>query len=615
MCGIAGLWSMSGSAKTLRADCAAMLDRIAHRGPDGDGLWHDSETGSPVLGHRRLSIFDLSAAGTQPMQAATERHWITFNGEIYNFVELRADLTARNITLRSGTDTEVLLEMLARDGIAATLPRLEGMFAFAFWDSTTRCLSMARDAFGKKPLLYALTPNCLRFASELGAFFTPNRTGDQRIDERAARLMMAFGQVPEPFTMLDGVQKLPAGHVLHVRMHESGQLHGMTDCWIDTKAHPAPLAGDPMAIFEERFAKAVTHRLAADVNVGAFLSGGIDSSLVTAQAQALLDEPLRTFTVAFDDDAFDESGYAEIVARHLGTQHHVLHLSGEELESSLHQAAGWSDEPFADTSAIPLRLLSAYAREHVTVALTGDGGDETGLGYPLHTRNTWMVSLLQSMPRSARQALAKALPGQRARWWRAALRTPDAGAFYMSQRMGDFIPPSDLLAQIKTRLPQAEGRRSDAEWLGDCDMQMYLVDDMLTKVDRFGMSVGLELRSPLLDQGVVGLLRSLPLRDKVGGGTGKLFLRKALAARLPREAFERRKTGFRSPIGQWLLRPNLRDWSREHAERFDSRFGWRTADGLTARELWQANSERPLRHGRALWRVCVLMNWMNKHAL
>lgn len=617
MCGITGIWSLSSGGDDLSNRIRRMAAALAHRGPDAEGIWLDDAC-SLALGHRRLSVFDLSEAGSQPMISADGSTVMVYNGEIYNFLELRSELNARGVHFKSRSDSEVLLEMIVRDGIAATLPRLEGMFAFAIWNRRQRRLTLARDAFGKKPLLYEIGEDRLRFASELGGFLADRQGTAPRLDETAAHLMLSFGVVPEPMSILEGVRKLPAGHAMEVSQGDGGKLVHRTWKWADPVTEHAPLPENPLEAFEKVFASAVSLRLAADVPVGVFLSGGVDSSLVAAEAQSQSGENIRTFTIGFDVDGYDESSHAAAVAGYLGTEHHLLRLPAKNMEESCLAASSWFDEPFADTSAIPTRILSEFARQKVTVALTGDGGDETFLGYPLHIRNAFAVSLLDKASRPLRQGFVSAmrhLPGRRAAWWVRALSHEGPGGFYLSQRSGGFFPDPAKLEPIMDRLPSLQGRRSDAEWLGGCDLHTYLIDDMLTKVDRASMSVGLEARSPLLDRRVVTLARALPLKSKVAGGKGKVLLRQALARRLPAELFERRKSGFRAPIGDWLNRPLLQDWSREHAERFDARFGWRTLAGLDARSLWQKNRVAPVEHGRELWRVCQLMDWSERHGV
>lgn len=615
MCGITGVWSPTTSPEQARAAVTRMVSGLRHRGPDGEGIWCNP-SGHLILGHRRLSVFDLSDAAQQPMVSASGRNVLCFNGEIYNFLELRENLARRGLELRSQSDTEVLLELLSRDGVEATLPRLQGMFAFAFWQSDLRKLVLVRDAFGKKPLLYALDSHGLQFASELGALHQ-NLTGAARsLDTDTAQSMLAFGVPPEPDSILSGVRKLPPGHIMELSCEASGFLAGNIWRWYRSHTTSDTHAQNPLKQFDALFTHAVRQRLAADVPVGAFLSGGIDSSLVAAKAQSLLNRPLKTFTIGFETEGYDEASYAEQVAQHLRTEHRVLRLSAEDMEEACMAASSWFDEPFADASAIPTRLLAQMAREEVTVALTGDGGDESFLGYTLHRRNTGVVSAIARIPYGLRAALAFPLGGNRkARWLASALKQVDTSSFYFGQRTGGFPLPAAQLQALAERLPDLASRCTDAEWLGACDMNTYLVDDMLTKVDRATMSVGLEARSPLLARSIVEFAQGLPLETKFRGGFGKALLRDALSGYFPTHFFERKKSGFRAPIGYWLNRPQLRDWSHAHAVAFDARFGWRTKQGFSATALWTQNANQPGRYGRDLWRLCQLMDWSTRHGV
>lgn len=615
MCGISGIWSLDIHPDTLSKFIQTMTQRLAHRGPDGFGIWtHPNNTGL-ALGHRRLSIYDLSTAGNQPMTRRNEQYTLTFNGAIYNFRSLRKDLISRGVNFQSQSDTEVLLELLIMDGVERTLPRLEGMFAFAFWDANQEKLTLARDIWGKKPLLYQHTNTQFSFASELSALRIDHGRAKTTLNEDAAYLMLAFGNVPEPMSIQNGVEKLPPGHMLEIKTSADGTLQKSIRPWTRRNAIETLQPGNTKTVFDALFTKAVSRRLSADVPVGAFLSGGIDSSLVTAYAQTLHTQKLKTFTIGFDVEGYDESSYATAVAKHLNTEHHSLTLTAQDMEESCLQSSSWFDEPFADTSAIPVRLLSAYAREHVTVALTGDGGDETCLGYPLHLKNTWMVRALETLPLHLRNTLSRLLLGKTGNWWQKSLRQAGAAEHYFTQRTGSFSPNAYYMDTIRDRLPDLQGRRSDAEWLADCDLNVYLVDDMLTKTDRASMSVGLELRAPLLDQSVVSLMRTLPLNAKVNNGKGKMILRQALSEKFPANFFDRPKSGFRAPIGVWLNRPILSDWSRHHAQSFDTRFGWTTADGLNGVDLWNSNKVKPEQYGSDLWRLSILMDWLEKNAL
>ena len=612
MCGIAGLWSEKLARPEITGLLNAMNGAIAHRGPDGAGIWQDPDRPGLGLAHRRLSIFDLSDNAAQPMASASGRSVLSFNGEIYNFAALRAQLLADGVHLRSTGDTEVLLELLERDGPAAVLPRLEGMFALAWWDRRNDTLTLARDAFGKKPLLYHRSDETLAFASDLRALLPIPGVREPGIDPVAARIFMGLRAVPDPYSILPSVRKLPAGHLMVLRRDTGGTLNGQPERWFHPEALDTGLRGEALdTSFDRLFAESVEMRLAADVPVGLFLSGGVDSSLVAAEAQAQRDMPILSFTVGFAEEGYDESPYAAAVSKAVGTDHHLLMLTEADIAERCLAMADVYDEPFADHSAIPTHAVAELARRHATVVLTGDGGDETALGYVLHRQQQGTVGLLQSGPLGLRKMAAAMM--RRSPWWREVLQAKDARHHYWNQRDGKFAMDSDALAQIMPLLPDPNGRRSDAEWLGDCDLASYLVYDMLAKVDRATMAVGLEARNPLLDQRVSRLVRSAPLDQKIAGDKGKLVLRRALARRLPPELFERRKSGFRAPIGRWLMQPELRGIVSSRAATFDERFGWRTRNGLSATELCARAEIDPLPHGDSLWRVFQLIGWLEKH--
>ena len=612
MCGIAGLWSEKLAPPQVAGLLEAMNGAIAHRGPDGAGVWQDPQRPGLGLAHRRLSIFDLSDNAAQPMASHSGQSVLSFNGEIYNFAALRAELLSRGVRLRSTGDTEVLLELLERDGPASVLPRLEGMFAFAWWDARGATLTLARDAYGKKPLLYHRTDDALAFASDLRALMPFPGVRDGGIDPVAARIFMGLRAVPDPFSILPTVRKLEPGHFMTLRRDPGGSLRGEAERWFSPDLSGVGLGGAALdAEFDRLFAQSVEMRLAADVPVGLFLSGGIDSSLVASEAQSQRDTPILSFTVGFDEPGYDESPYARAVAKKLGTDHHLLKLSEADIARRCLAMVDVYDEPFADHSAIPTHAVAELARKHATVVLTGDGGDETALGYVLHRQKQGTIGLLESVPAPLRAATAPLM--RRSPWWREVLKAKDARHHYWNQRDGRFAMDAAALDRISGLLPAAQGRRSDAEWLGQCDLATYLVYDMLTKVDRATMAVGLEARSPLLDQQVSALIRRAPLADKIAGDQGKVVLRRALERRLPKSLFERRKAGFKAPIGRWLVQPDLFDIVSGRARAFDERFGWRNRAGQSAGELCSLAAKDPLPHGDSLWRVFQLMGWLEKH--
>jgi asparagine synthase (glutamine-hydrolysing) len=592
MCGFAGFLRpgrglVAGEAERV---ARAMARRLRSRGPDDEDVFVAPEAGFAV-GFRRLAVIDLSPAGRQPMVSADGRFVIAYNGEIYNAAELRRELEDAGVRFRGRSDTEVLLEHLARYGVEATLPRLIGMFAFALFDCMSRELVLARDRIGIKPLLWGRVADLLLFASEASALhahpaFMPE------IDREALALYLRFGYVPGPRTIWRGFAKLPPGHYLRVDRDGREELR----CWWDLKAvfeaaaEPLPLRDEEEAAdaFEALLADAVARRMVADVPLGVFLSGGLDSSLVAALAARRAGAPVRTFTIGFDAAAFDESAYAREVARMIGAEHSERVCRDADALAIVPRLAGMFDEPFADASAIATALLCRRAREDVTVALSGDGGDELFAGYTRYPDTIRIHGLLLSLPARLRRRLGTALgalaesglielgltiPG-------VARLKPDERAAKFGE-VADAVPERIMRAVIShhTRPERLiPGLREPLEepWLGGlaprlrhlperlqlADMLTYLPDDILTKVDRASMAVGLEVRVPLLDHRVVEFVWRLPRAMRVRDGQPKQLLRRLLARYLPSHLFDRPKHGFSVPIHDWLRGP-LAAWIRE----------------------------------------------------
>jgi len=537
----------------------AMAETLAHRGPDDAGVW-ESEDGAVALAQRRLAIIDLSPLGHNPMPWDGGRVWITFNGEIYNFRELRKELEAEGFHFRSQTDTEVLLAAYDRWGLDC-LARIVGMFAFALWDTPRRRLWLVRDRLGKKPLYYADNGTTLRFASELKAILADG-TFRRGVDREAVGMYLQYGYVPSPHSIYVEARKLPPAHHLVL---ENGRIQ-IARYW-----DPLPFAlhrrrldeREAAAELNDRLATAVAQRMIADVPLGAFLSGGIDSSLVVALMQEQSAAPVQTFTIRFDNAAFNEADHAAAVAQHLGTEHHEETCTGEQMLTIVDRLAGMFDEPFADSSAVPTYLVSRAARRRVTVALSGDGGDELFWGYPryrFHAR----VSPILALPRPLRLAAAAGADMLRSRRMRRAahvLRSDDSDQY---ARFVSWWRPSEI-AQMTGRLPLTAALYGDAFKRGAglseydrpplLDLVSYLPEDILTKVDRASMAVSLEVRAPLLDHRIAELALALPPHLKQRGATTKYLLRRLLYKRVPRELLERPKMGFGVPLDDWFRGP------------------------------------------------------------
>jgi asparagine synthase (glutamine-hydrolysing) len=593
MCGVAGVWdrqSKSAPAAITRL-VDAMTDTLRHRGPDEGAVFADAGARF-ALGHRRLSIVELSPAGAQPMISSCGRFVISYNGEIYNAAELRPQLEAAGRRFRGHCDTEVIVEGAAVWGIESTVRRLIGMFAIALWDKSERVLYLIRDRLGIKPLYWANFDDRVLFGSELKALradgcWTP------ALDRDSLAAYLRFGYVPAPHTIYRGVQKLPPGTILTVR--ERG-VPKITSFWsladVARAGQSARLdISDQEAThrLDALLRDAIGRRMVADVPLGAFLSGGIDSSTVVALMQAQSPRPVRSFSIGFREHGFDEAPHAAEVARHLGTDHTELYVSPDHAVSVIPNLATIYDEPFADSSQIPTLLLSEMTRRHVTVALSGDGGDELFGGYTRYLRGRTLWRLARHLPEpvrglaaagaraispSAWSALAAAIPGSmRPAQFGAKMHklagalagAPQASVLYrhMVTQWGD--PENTVIGGTEPEGPLDDRNIHEivpdfVEHMQYLDTMTYLPDDILTKVDRASMAVSLEARVPLLDHRVVAFSWMLPSAMKGGDGVGKRMLRRVLNRYIPRELMERPKMGFSVPIKDWL-RGSLRPWA------------------------------------------------------
>jgi asparagine synthase (glutamine-hydrolysing) len=588
MCGIAGYLDTraDSGANELTAVGAAMAAQLTHRGPDDSGVWVDAPAGI-VLAHTRLAILDLTRDGAQPMQSADGRYVVSYNGEVYDHAALRRALETRRRRFRGRSDTEVLLEAVGEWGLEDTLRRLNGMFAFALYDRVERRLVLARDRMGEKPLYYGWFGSVLVFASELKAM-RAHPAFDASIDRGALALYLRHSYVPEPHSIYAGVRKLPPGTWLAV--DASGARSAPRTYWsvrdvaLDGLEHPFP--GSDREAVEELDAllrDSVLLRMSADVPLGAFLSGGIDSSTIVALMQAQSSRPVETFSIGFHDEALDEARYANAVAGHLGTNHHELYVTGEDALEVVPDLPAIYDEPFADASQVPTYLLSRFTRTRVTVSLSGDAGDELFGGYERYAKAISMWRRLSLLPGAARSVLA------------ALARDPSVASLVRGLR---WLAPRSIRSRIATAVEFAPSPDFRALWqllvsqwrdppvLGGeepptaftaghetwpgglldqgmlLDWLTYLPSDILTKVDRASMAVSLESRIPLLDPRIIAFAWRLPSRFKQRNGTTKWILREVLDRYVPRALVERPKRGFRAPIGSWIRR-ELRPWARD----------------------------------------------------
>lgn len=644
MCGITGILQTQHSSRS--ADLAAigpMTARLRHRGPDADGFWSDRDAGV-AFGHRRLAIIDISDAGRQPMLSTDGRFVITFNGEIYNYKPLRQELAREGKRFTGNSDTEVLLALIERWGLEKALQRTNGMFAIGLWDRRTRTLHLARDRMGKKPLYVARTPNALVFASELKAVAAFPEF-HQEIDPRAIAAFLERGWLPEDQCIWRGVFKLPPGGVLSIRAEDlsvwrdAAALRERARLWwslvdVARAGRAAPAAADDqqlVAHLSDLLKAAVGDRMVADVPVGLFLSGGIDSSTVAALMQAQSASPVRTYTIGFGERGFDETTSAAAVARHLGTSHTELRLTPEEARAVIPELPTVWDEPFADESQIPTLLLSRLARQEVTVALSGDGGDECFAGYSRHVLSTRLAPLLSSN-RTVRTIAASgvALLGRGMRegmvetlhlpTWLQRMASGDR-----INRLADLIDSSDVgeMYRRSTRLSELQLTRTQTDAASDPipplndllsdlvvrDMLRYLPSDILVKLDRASMASSLEARCPLLDHRVVEFSWTLPNSAKVRHGQGKWLLRQVLGRYVPRHLFERPKQGFDVPIGTWLKGP-LRSWASDLMSESRLR-NQHLLDVAQVQSCWLQHLSGGRDFSRPLWAVLMLQSWLD----
>ncbi len=616
MCGIAGIVDSHapGEREAIRALVRRMADALAHRGPDDSGVWASSE-GLVYLSHRRLSILDLSPLGRGPMHSADGRLTITFNGEIYNFLELRKELQGAGYCFKSDTDTEVVLAAYARWGIAC-LQRFVGMFAFGLWDAAARRLVLARDRLGKKPLYYSQRQGRLAFASELKALLV-DPVFPRDVDPDALSLYLRYGYVPSPHSIFRAARKLPPAHYAVLE----GDRLSIARYWdpIEIALAPQGPRGDGEAKEQliELLKDSVRHRLISDVPLGLFLSGGIDSSLVAALMREVSDDPVKTFTIRFENPAYNEADQAAAVARHLGTVHHEETCGGLQLLDLVDRLPEFLDEPFADSSALPTHLVSKTTREHVTVALGGDGADELFFGYPRYHALAQYGWLLRSPP-VIRHAVAAVVGAARSRRWRRAgelLRQDSSDVYgrfitwWMPWEVQALTGRPPVASQTYREIEDRVATLPATERPPLLDLATYLPEDILTKVDRASMAVGLEARAPFLDHRIAEFGLRLPLRMKWRGGTSKWLLRQVLYDRVPRRLLERPKMGFGVPLGDWFLGP-LRD--RMTAALSSPVLEQLGIAPARAQEVWLAFLAGRSSRTDVLWSLFALTAWANR---
>ncbi len=647
MCGFVGVLCADGATADQFSAVQAMSERLRHRGPDDDGSWH-GRADEAVLGHRRLAILDLTSEGHQPMQSPSGRYVLAFNGEIYNFRELRAELESLGATFRGHSDTEVLLRGVEQWGLDATLRRSAGMFALALWDRGEGALQLARDRMGEKPLYYGWSGRSFIFGSELKALRAhPEWRGV--IDRDVLALYLRHGYVPAPYSIYQGISKLAPGTILTLERAAPGTVPQPTPYWSVREAAEQGLAvpfeasdGAAVSELEAVLTRVIGEQMIADVPLGAFLSGGVDSSAIVALMQSMSSRPVRTFTIGFHESGYNEAEFAKAVAAHIGTDHTELYVTPEEARSVIPRLPSIYDEPFGDSSQIPTCLVAALARQQVTVALSGDGADELFGGYNRYVHAERLWNRAQRLPAFSRRALAGALRSVKSTGWDAffrgaghvvpaARRVPQPGdrvhklarllgvssaAEMYTEFFSLWSDPSmavpgarerETIVDDQSRWPELDSHVLRAMFL---DQVTYLPDDILVKVDRATMAVSLESRAPFLDHRVVELAWRLPLHRKVRGGQGKWALREVLYRHVPRELIERPKMGFAVPVDRWLRGP-LRDWAEELLD------GGRLAgEGYFAPEVirrkWHEHLSGAQNWSAQLWPVLMFQAWLDE---
>ncbi|NWL19513.1 asparagine synthase (glutamine-hydrolyzing) [Pseudomonas umsongensis] len=652
MCGLTGVFSCKRKPE-LQSIITSMNNALIHRGPDDSGSWVDEGIGL-ALGHRRLSILDLTPAGHQPMHSACGRYTIVFNGEIYNHLKLREMLEAdgKAPAWRGHADTEILLACFAAWGIDRTLEATVGMFAIALWDGEKQLLTLARDRMGEKPLYYGWHGETLLFGSELKALKCDPQF-EAEVDRNSLALLLRHSYIPAPYSIYKGISKLSPGHYITLplgNIDAAKQSEPQAYWQINTvvqKGQANPFKGsasEAADLLEQELRSSIGEQMLADVPLGAFLSGGVDSSAVVALMQVQSKQPVRTFTIGFDEHGYDEAVHAKEVARHLGTEHTELYVRPEDALNVVPRLPTIYCEPFADSSQMATFLVSQMASEQVKVVLSGDGGDELFGGYNryLTARKVW--EQMGRLPKPARHAAAHVLrslspstwdslykrvspilpkrlhiaaPGDKAQKLADVLALSDGHAFFHQLTSHWKDPASIVIGAIEppTLLtdPSAWPKTDSFEhWMMAMDTQTYMTDDILVKVDRAAMAASIETRVPMIDHRIVELAWRMPLDFKIRNGQGKWLLREVLYRHVPKELIERPKQGFGVPLDSWLRGP-LREWAESllDANRLRQEGFFHPAP---IRQMWDEHLSGRRNWQHHLWNVLMFQAWLSEQA-
>lgn len=640
MCGLTGFYTPGADKKRsdLHAIAMRMNDTLAHRGPDSHDIWQDPDV-ALVLAHRRLAILDLTPEGHQPMASESGRYMLAYNGEIYNYLALQKELEANGVKFRGRSDTEVILAAVENWGLNRSLQKINGMFALALWDRQEKTLHLLRDRMGKKPLYVGWAGKALVFASELKAFHAyPDFKADLNRDTLAS--FMRYACMPAPHSIYKNVWQIPAGHRLSLNtqsLKPDETLPALMEpFWDHSRAleeakSKTPAASESAMIdeFEELLSACVQDRMISDVPLGAFLSGGIDSSSVVALMQKTASRKVKTYSIGFEETGFNEAPHARKIADHLGTDHHELYLNPKDAMDVIPLLPEMYDEPFADISAIPTYLVSKFARNDVTVALSGDGGDEMLGGYNRHIEGPKIWNRMRMLPLPLRKTLAEMIGHVSPARWDGLMknhpqfgtRIHKAASILTCTTQEDMYnrllshwdtPPVIQAAEVKTVLQDDKQPQNleFAEKMMYWDALLYLPGDILTKVDRASMAVSLEARAPLLDRRIYDYAWSLPVNMKIRNGQGKYILRKVLERHVPRALFERPKQGFAMPVGSWL-RGSLKDWTENLLDEKKLK-----SDGILnsapVRTAWEDHLAGNGNHDTKLWSVLMFQAWKER---
>jgi len=645
VCGITGFWQTNQSSESkLEKVATAMAEKLNHRGPDDTGTWIDSSKGI-ALAHTRLSILDLSDAGHQPMLSESGRYVLIFNGEIYNHLDMRENLTKEWI---GHSDTETILASVEAVGIEKTLQNAVGMFSIVIWDTVENVLTLARDRMGEKPLYYGFQGHTLLFSSELKAMKEhPEFVGE--IDRDVLCLYLRHSYVPAPFSIYKGINKLTQGTYIQYKLVDN-QISSLTSepvpYWklaeVVIKGSQEPFTGtdsEAIDLVENQLKKSIKDQMISDVPLGAFLSGGVDSSLIVALMQNQSDKPIKTFSIGFNEKGYDEAIYAKKVAEHIGTEHTEHYVSWEDAMNVIPELANMYDEPFADSSQIPTYLVSKIARRNVVVSLSGDAGDELFCGYNRYLfSDKWKH--IQRIPFSLRNLAGKTLRvikpstidnvfkflgkyrvvpanmGEKVEKLTSYLENVKTSDDLYYSFVSNSINPLDVVLNAKepaTWLTKTFGKAVSKDTKTNMmylDAMTYLPDDILVKVDRAAMANSLETRVPFLDHRIIGLAFSLPMKMKLRNKTTKWILRQVLYKYVPKELIERPKAGFSIPVGEWIKGP-LREWAEEliNKERLDNE-GYFDSEYIHAK--WQEHLTGKRNWTDFLWAVLMFQLWLEK---